>query len=59
MKSLYLYFKFLFSDDEQLIATWNHFSDRKVHEKYKGAVAKEFQKRGYRLEGVNWVKPSP
>ena len=58
MKSLYLYFKFLFSDDEHLIAKWTQLSDGKVHEKYKGAVAKEFQKRGYRLDGVHWVKSS-
>ena len=58
MKSLYLYFKLLFSDDEQLIAKWNQLSDGKVSGKHREAVAKELQKRDYRYDGVNWVKSS-
>ena len=58
MKSLHLYFKFLFSDDEQLIAKWNQLSDGKVSGKHKEAVAKELQKRAYRYDGVKWVKSS-
>ena len=58
MKSLYRYFKLLFSDDEQLIAKWNQLSDEKVSEKYREAVAKELQTRDYRYDGVNWVKSS-
>ena len=44
MKSLYLYFKLLFSDDEQLIAKWNQLSDGKVSGRYREAVAKELKK---------------
>jgi hypothetical protein len=58
MKSLYLYFKLLFSDDEQLIAKWTQLSDGKVSGKYKEAVAKELQRREYRYDSVNWVKSS-
>ena len=58
MKSLCLYFKLLFSDDEQLMRKWNQLSDGKVSEKYRQAVAKELQKREYRYDGVNWVKSS-
>ena len=58
MKSLYLYFKLLFSDDEQLIAKWNQLSDEKVSGKYREALAKELQNRNYRHDGVNWVKSS-
>lgn len=58
MKSLYLYFKLLFSDDKQLIAKWIQLSDGKVSGKYREAVAKELQKREYRYDGVNWVKSS-
>jgi hypothetical protein len=58
MKSPYLYFKLLFSDDEHLIGKWNQLSDGKVSEKYREAVAKELQKRDYRYDGVNWVKSS-
>ncbi len=54
MRSIWLYFKLLFSDDQQLIAKWNLVSDGK----YKGAVAKELQKRGYRCDADNWVKSS-
>jgi len=43
MKSLYRYFKLLFSDDEQLIRKWNQLSDGKTSEKYRQAVAKELQ----------------
>jgi hypothetical protein len=56
MKSLYRYFKLLFSDDEQLIAKWNQLSDEKASGKYREAVAKELQNRNYRYDGVNWVK---
>ncbi len=58
MKSLYLYFKFLFSDDEQLTAKWNQLSDGKTSIRYMEAIAKEFQKRDYRYDGANWVKSS-
>ena len=58
MKSLYRYFKLLFSDDEQLIAKWNQLSDGKVSGKYREAVAKELQNRNYRYDGVKWVKSS-
>jgi hypothetical protein len=58
MKSPYLYFKLLFSDDEHLIGKWNQLSDGKVSGKYREAVAKELQKRDYRYDGVNWVKSS-
>ena len=58
MKSLYLYFKLLFSDDEHLIAKWTQLSDGKASGKYKEAVAKELQRREYRYDGVNWVKSS-
>ena len=58
MKSLYRYFKLLFSDDEQLIAKLNQLSDGKVSGKYREAVAKELQNRNYRYDGVNWVKSS-
>jgi hypothetical protein len=58
MKSLYRYFKLLFSDDEQLIGKWNQLSDGKVSEKYRQAVAKELQKREYRYDGVKWIKSS-
>jgi len=58
MKSLYRYFKLLFSDDEQLIAKWNQLSGGKVSQNYREAVAKELQKRDYRYDGVNWIKSS-
>jgi len=58
MKSLYRYFKLLFTDDEQLIAKWKQLSDGKASGKYREAVAKELQKRDYRYDGVNWVKSS-
>ena len=58
MKSLYLYFKLLFSEDEKLIAKWSQLSDEKVTEKYKGAMAKELQKRNYHYDGIKWVKSS-
>ena len=58
MKSLYLFFKLLFSGDEQLIGKYNQLSEGKVSEKYRQAVAKELQKREYRYDGVNWVKSS-
>ncbi len=58
MKFVYGYFKLLFSDDEKLIAKWNQLSNGKVSGKDREAVAKELQKRDYRLDGVNWVKTS-
>ena len=58
MKSLYLYFKLLFTDDEKLITKWDQLSDKKVSGKYRGSVAKELQKRDYRYDGVKWVKSS-
>jgi hypothetical protein len=58
MKSLYLYFKLLFSDDEHLIGKWNQLSDGKVSRKYREAVAKELNNRNYHYDGVNWVKSS-
>ncbi len=58
MKSLYLYFKLLFSDDEQLITKWDQLSDGNVSGKYREAVAKELQKRDYRYDGGNWAKSS-
>ncbi len=58
MISLYLYFKLLFSDTEQLIAKWNQLSDERVHGKHREAVAKELQKRDYHYDGVSWVKAS-
>ncbi len=58
MKSLYMYFKFLFSDDEQLTAKWNQLSDGKASKRHREGIAKEFQKRDYHYDGVNWVKSS-
>ncbi len=58
MTSLYLYFKLLFSDTEQLIVKWNQLSNGKGHGKYREAVAKELQRRDYHYDGVNWVKSS-
>ena len=58
MKSVYRYFKLLFSDDEKLIAKWNQLSDGEVSGKHREAVAKELQKRDYRHNGVNWSKSS-
>ncbi len=58
MKSLYRYFKLLFTDDEQLIAKWNQLSDGKASGKYREAVAEELQKRNYSYDGVNWIKSS-
>ena len=58
MKSVYRYFKLLFSDDEKLIAQWNQLTDGEVSGKYREAMAKELQKRYYRHDGANWVKSS-
>jgi hypothetical protein len=58
MKSLYLYFKFLFADDEQLITKWGQLSDVNVSGKSRDVVAKELQKRAYRYDGVSWAKSS-
>ena len=58
MKSLYRYFKLLFSDDEQLIRKWNQLSDGKASEKLKQEVAKELQKREYRFDDAKWIKSS-
>jgi hypothetical protein len=58
MKSLYRYFKLLFSDDEELVRKWNQLSDGKASEKYRQAVAKELQKREYRYDGARWIKSS-
>ena len=58
MKSLYRYFKLLFSDDEQLIRKWNQLSGGKGSDKYGQAIAKELQKREYRYDGVRWIKSS-
>ncbi len=58
MKSLYLYFKFLLSDDERLTARWTQLSDGKAFNKYREAIAKELQNRNYHYDGANWVKSS-
>jgi hypothetical protein len=58
MKSLYRYFKLLFSDDEQLIRKWNQLSDGKASEKCREAVAKELEKREYRYDSAKWIKSS-
>ncbi len=58
MKSLYLYFTFLFSADEKLTAKWKQLSEGKVSIKYREAIAKELQKRNYHYDGVSWVKSS-
>jgi hypothetical protein len=56
MRSLYIYFKFLFANEENLIAQWKQLSEEKVSKKYKEAIARELQKRDYHYDGANWVK---
>ena len=58
MKSLYLYFKLLFSDDEQLIGKWNQLSEGRFSGKYREALTKELNNRNYHYDGVKWGKSS-